>query len=271
MKAGRIRVGIGGWTYPPWRGRFYPKGLPHTQELHHASRRLTALEVNGTFYGTFKPATFRAWHDEVPEDFVFSLKAPRFAVARRELATAGDAITRFLDSGIVELGDKLGPLLWQLPPTKRFDARDLAAFLDLLPARAGRRPLRHVLEVRHASFATPEYLALARRHAVSTVFTDSEEHPSFADPTGDVVYARLVRARAKLRSGYAPGELDEWVAAARAWAGGRVPAGLPRLEATRAERKARGRDVFIAFINGAKEKAPAAAEALIARLGRGPG
>jgi uncharacterized protein YecE (DUF72 family) len=263
--ATRIRVGVGGWTYEPWRTTFYPAGLPQAQELHYASRQLTAIEVNGTFYGTFKPATFRKWRDETPDGFVFSLKASRFATNRKELSTAGESITRFVESGIEELRDKLGPILWQLMPNKAFDAADLAGFLELLPKQQGSRALRHVLEARHQSFASPDYLALARKHGVSTVFTDSAEHPSFADPTGDVIYARLVNAEAKLKDGYAPAALDAWAAAAKEWAAGRAPAALPHLE--QAPSRARAREVFIYFINGAKEKAPAAAVALIKRLG----
>jgi uncharacterized protein YecE (DUF72 family) len=263
--AGRVRVGIGGWAYDDWRGSFYPDGLPQARELEHASRRLSTIEINATFYRTFKPASFRKWRDEVPDDFVFSLKAPRFAVNRRELATAGEAIARFLDSGLAELGRKLGPILWQLAPGKSFDAAELDAFLALLPAALGRLRLRHVLEVRHASFETPDYLALARRHGVTTVFTDSERYPSFADPTGDLVYARLVRCEARRKLGYAPSELDRWAAAARAWAAGGLPAEVRLLE-PRKVRNRGPRDVFIAFINGAKQKAPAAAMALLERL-----
>jgi uncharacterized protein YecE (DUF72 family) len=267
--ATRIRVGVGGWTYPPWRGSFYPKGLPQTQELAHASRRLTAIEVNGTFYGSFKPATFRKWRDETPDGFVFTLKAPRFAVNRRELATAGDAIARFVDSGIGELGSKLGPILWQLAPGKAFDAGELGAFLALLPARDGSRPLRHALEVRHASFRTPECVLIARAHDVALVFTDSDDHPSFADATADFIYARLMRCEAKHAHGYAPKALDAWAGVARAWAAGGAPDTLPYVvpPVTSAPRLGRERDVFVFFINGAKEQAPAAALALIERLG----
>jgi uncharacterized protein YecE (DUF72 family) len=270
--AGRIRVGVGGWTYEGWRGTFFPKGLPHARELGHASRRLTTLEINATFYRTFKPATFRKWRDEVPEGFVFSVKAPAFASQRRDLAGAGDAIARFLDSGLVELGDALGPILWQLAPGKRFDAGELASFLGLLPESAEGRALRHVLEVRHASFAVPGYVELARRHAVATVFADSDEYPSFADSTGGLVYARLMRSRASLRNGYAPQALDRWAAAARTWAAGGTPkdltviAPLPAKAKAKGAGAARGRDVFLYFIDSAKEKAPAAAEALLARL-----
>ena len=263
----RIRVGIGGWTYEPWRDNFYPPKLPHAQELAYASRQLTAIEVNGTYYSTMKPASFRKWHDETPEDFVFSLKASRFATNRKQLATAGDSIARFVGSGIEELGAKLGPIVWQFMPTKAFDAEDFAAFLALLPKRAGSRALRHVMDVRHPSFETPEYLALARAHSVATVFTDSPKFPSFADLTADFVYARLMRSDAALAQGYAPEALDQWAAHAQAWAAGKTPAGLPHVENGGGAKAAAGRDVFVFFINGAKEKAPAAAGALIQRLG----
>jgi uncharacterized protein YecE (DUF72 family) len=185
----RIRVGIGGWTYEPWRNNFYPAKLPQAQELGYASRQLTAIEVNGTYYSSFKPPTFRKWHDETPEGFMFSLKATRFATNRKLLAGAGESVTRFVDSGISELGDKLGPIVWQFMPTKAFDPDDFAAFLDLLPKKVGSRALRHVMDVRHPSFMTPGFLALARKEGVATVFTDSDKFPSFADLTADFAYA----------------------------------------------------------------------------------
>ena len=174
----RIHVGVGGWTFEPWRDNFYPAGLPHSQELRHASRRLTAIEVNGTFYSTFKPATFAKWRDETPDGFVFSLKAHRFTTHRRDLATAGEGIQRFVGSGIDALGDKLGPLLWQFMPTKAFDAGNVEAFLRLLPREVQGRPLRHVLDVRHPSFACEAYLDLLARHDCTTVYTDSEKFPA---------------------------------------------------------------------------------------------
>ena len=261
----RIRVGVGGWTYEPWRNNFYPEGLPHSQELNYASRQLTAIEVNGTYYSTFKPPTFKKWHDETPEDFMFSLKASRFATNRKQLAAAGESIKRFVDSGIAELGDKLGPIVWQFMPTKAFDAEDFEAFLALLPRKEGSRALRHVLDVRHESFMTPEYLALARKYKAATVFTDSEKFPSFADLTGDFVYARLMKQRRKAKNGYAPKALDAWAEAAKTWADGRHAGCAAACRGGRQGRRAR--DVFIYFINGAKEKAPAAAGALIKRLG----
>jgi uncharacterized protein YecE (DUF72 family) len=263
--APRIRVGIGGWTYEPWRDNFYPAKLPHAQELGYASRQLTAIEVNGTYYSTMKPASFRKWHDETPEGFMFSLKASRFATNRKLLATAGDSIARFIDSGIEELGDKLGPIVWQFMPTKAFDAEDFAGFLALLPQKAGSRALRHVMDVRHESFKAPEYLALARKHKAATVFTDSDKFPSFADLTGDFAYARLMNSDAAQKTGYAPKALDAWAEHARAWAAGRAPAALPHVEDS-APKAGKARDVFVFFINGAKEKAPAAASALIERL-----
>lgn len=263
--ASTVRVGIGGWKYAPWRDNFYPTGLRQADELHYASRHVTAIEINSTFYGLQKPATFARWRADTPDDFLFSAKAPRQITHRRRLAEAGAAIEHFIDSGIVELGDRLGPLLWQLPPYKPFEPEDLQAFLELLPARAHGMPLRHVLEVRHDSFMTPEYLALARRLGVATVFTDSPKYPSFADLTGDFVYARLMRSNARLRAGYTPRALDEWHSRVLAWSKGESPADLPYVGGSAAPRQPR--DVFVYFIDGAKERAPAAATALLERLG----
>lgn len=263
-----IRVGIGGWTYAPWRNNFYPAKLPHSQELGYASRQLSAIEVNGTYYSSFKPPTFAKWRDETPDNFVFSLKASRFTTNRRVLAEAGESVMRFVDSGISELGDKLGPIVWQFMPTKVFDAEDFGAFLALLPKAVDGRQLRHVLDVRHPSFMTPDYLALARKHHCATVFTDSPDFPSFADLTSDFVYARLMCSDAKFKNGYAPQALDGWAAAAQVWAQGGEPADLPRLEPTKDQ--GAPKDVFVFFINGAKEKAPAAATGLLQRLGFKP-
>ena len=260
----KIRVGVGGWTFEPWRNNFYPEDWPHARELEYASRRLTAIEVNGTYYSSQKPATFAKWRDETPDDFVFSLKASRFATNRRVLAEAGESIERFVNQGIAELAHKLGPIVWQFAPTKRFEPVDFEAFLKLLPQRLGALALRHVVDVRHDSFKTPEYLALARRHRVATVFTDSDDYPAFADLTGDFVYARLMRTDAQQPEGCAPEIFPPLGACARAWRDGDEPAGLPRVEAAVAP--AAPRDVFLYFISGAKEKAPAAAMALIRHL-----
>jgi uncharacterized protein YecE (DUF72 family) len=259
-----IRVGIGGWTFEPWRNNFFPAGLPHSRELEFASRAVTAIEINGTYYSTMTPKSFARWRDETPEDFVFSLKANRFATNRRVLADAGESITRFVESGLSELGKKLGPIVWQFAPTKQFDAQDFEAFLALLPKAVDGRKLRHVLDVRHPSFMVPAYLALARRYGCATVFADSDKYPSFADATGDFVYARLMRSQAECATGYTAETLDRWADVARDWARGATPAGAPLVEP--AQDSGQARDVFVFFINGAKERAPAAAQALIARL-----
>ena len=259
-----IHVGIGGWTYAPWRNNFYPEGWSQARELEYAASRLSAIEINGTYYSTQKPASFAKWRDATPERFMFSLKAPRHATNRRVLAEAGESIERFVGSGIAELGHKLGPIVWQFAPTKHFEPQDFGAFLTLLPREVGGLTLRHAMEVRHASFMCADYLALVRRHRVATVFTDSNEHPSFADLTGDFVYARLMRAEAGLKHGYAPKALDQWAAAAREWAAGGEPVGLPR--AGEPAVRTKPCDVFVYFINGAKERAPAAALFLIERL-----
>lgn len=263
-KAATIRVGVGGWTFAPWRDNFFPKGLPHSQELEYASRRLSAIEINGTYYRTQQASSFAKWRDETPPGFVFSAKASRYATNQRVLGNAGESIDRFVNSGLAELGDKLGPLVWQFMPTKRFEPDDFEAFLKLLPASVGGLKLRHVMDVRHPSFMTPEYLALARKHKVATVFADSDEYPSFADLTGDFVYARLMRTEAPIETGYAAAALDRWAGRAQLWAEGGEPDDLPRVAA--AATGAKPRDVFMFFISGAKERAPAAAMALIERL-----
>ena len=262
---GAIRVGVGGWTYEPWRDNFFPAGLPHDRELEYASRRLTTIEINGTYYRTQKPESFAKWRDETAPGFVFSVKALRYATNQRVLADAGESVRRFVDSGLAELGDKLGPVVWQFMPTKKFDAADFGAFLALLPKQVGGLPLRHVVDVRHPTFRVPEYLALARSHRVATVFADTDEYPSFADVTGDFVYARLMRSRAEVETGYEPAALDGIADCARAWAAGSEPDPVPRIEPVSAS--GAPRDVFLYFISGAKERAPAAAQALIARLG----
>jgi uncharacterized protein YecE (DUF72 family) len=259
-----IRVGVGGWTFEPWRDNFYPKGWPAARELEYASRKLTAIEVNGTYYSTQKPETFAKWREQTPDGFVFSLKANRFATNRRVLGEAGESIERFVTSGIAELGPKLGPIVWQFAPTKRFDAADFEAFLKLLPAAVAGVPLRHVLDVRHETFKTPEYLALARRHRAGTVFTDSDDYPSFADLTGDFVYVREMRTDASQPQGCTPQALQQIAACCAAWRDGGEPDALPRIEA--AAPPGAPRDVFLFFISGAKEKAPAAAMGLIERL-----
>ncbi|MFA6264683.1 MAG: DUF72 domain-containing protein [Pseudolabrys sp.] len=260
----RAYVGVGGWTYEPWRGVFYPKGLPQARELEYAAQHLSSIEVNGTFYGTMKPASFRKWASEVPDDFVFSLKGPRYAVNRRVLAEAGDSIKRFLDSGITELGPKLGPLLWQFAPHKKFDAADFGAFLDLLPATFEGRKLRHVVEVRNDTFKTPDFIAMTRKAGVAICYAEHDTYTEIADITADFVYARLQKGDETLKAGYAPKALDAWAARATTWMKGGEPADLPRVDKKAAPKTPR--DTFIYFIHEAKVKAPAAAMALIERL-----
>ncbi|HET7793917.1 MAG TPA: DUF72 domain-containing protein [Rhizobacter sp.] len=264
MSGGHVRIGIGGWTFEPWRDNFYPKGWSQSRELEYASRKLTAIEVNGTYYSSMKPATFAKWRQETPDGFMFSLKANRFATNRRVLAEAGESVKKFIDSGLAELGDKLGPVLWQFAPTKRFDPVDFEAFLKLLPSQVGGLPLRHVMDVRHDSFKTPEYLSLARRHKAATVFTDSDDYPSFADITSDFVYVRTMRSQGDLPQGFSPATLDQFAGCAQRWATGDEPDGLPRVEPRPEAGPAR--DVFLFFISGAKERNPAAAMAVIERL-----
>ncbi len=201
---GKIRAGIGGWTFEPWRGVFYPKGTRQADELHFASRRLTAIEINGTYYSSQKPETFARWAAETPEGFVFSVKASRFCTNRKVLATAGESIERFFDQGVGELGDRLGPILWQFMPTKTFEPGDFAAFLDLLPQTLGRRRLRHCVEVRHASFADARFVDLCRDHGVTICLADHPTYPMIADVTGDFVYARLMKGDDEIETGYPP-------------------------------------------------------------------
>ena len=262
---GRIFVGIGGWTFAPWRGTFYPQGLPHAKELAYASEHLTSIEVNGTFYRTQSPATFRKWASEVPAGFVFALKGPRFAVNRRVLKEAGDSIKRFLDSGITELGDHLGPLLWQFAPTKKFDAADFGGFLELLADKFDGRALRHVIEVRHESFATPEFVSLLREFALPVVYTDHVKYPNIADLTGDFVYARLQRGNDKVPTAYPPQEIRAWAARLNIWAQGKMPDDLPRIDPPHKPNIA-PRDVFAYVIHEGKIRAPAGAMALIGRI-----
>ncbi len=264
--SGRIRVGIGGWNFAPWRNNFYPEKWPQKRELEYASGKLTAIEVNSTFYRPQSAATYANWRAQTPDGFVFSLKAPGYATQTTSLENAAKAIKRFVFAGLAELGDRLGPISWQFAANRAFAHDYFAAFLDLLPHELNGRPLRHVLEVRHQSFMCSEYLALMRDHRMPSVFTDSTEYPSFADLTGDFVYARLMRSESALATGYPDAALDAWVERTRTWAHGDQPEDLPYVEpATKTPVPAR--DVYLYFISAAKERNPAAAMALIERLG----
>jgi uncharacterized protein YecE (DUF72 family) len=263
-KAGQIRIGIGGWTFEPWRGTFYPEDLVQKRELEYASRKLTTIEINGTFYGSQKPATFVKWHDETPDDFVFSLKAPRFATNRRVLAEAGDSVDRFLASGVLELKNKLGPINWQFAPTKQFDAGDFEAFLNLLPHKVDDREIRHALEVRHESFRDEAFVALARKHGVAIVMAGDSKYPQIADVTAKFVYARIMGTTEQFSQGYDDKTLDLWTGRARDWASGGVPKGLETLGKPAAATTPR--DVYLYVISGFKERNPAAGMAMIERL-----
>jgi uncharacterized protein YecE (DUF72 family) len=258
-----IYIGIGGWVYPDWRGTFYPKDLPQKRELEYASSHLTAIEINGTYYGSQKLASFKKWHDETPDGFVFTLKGPRFATNRRVLAEAGDSISRFFESGVTALKDKLGPVNWQFMATKKFDPADFEAFLELLPRKVDGRAIRHAVEVRHDSFRDKAFVALCRKHDVGIVFGADAEFPLIADITTDIIYARLMGTSAKEKLGYPAAMLKTWAERAKDWEKGESPK-ASLLVAPEAPRKKR--DVFLFFISGAKEKNPAAAQAMIAAL-----
>ncbi len=259
-----IRVGIGGWTFAPWRGAFYPEGLKQADELKYAGEHLTTIEINGTFYRTQSAKSFAKWRDETPENFVFSVKGHRAVVNAKVLAGVGEAVDWFFGSGVLELGDKLGPLLWQFAPFKKFDAADFGAFLALLPKEKAGRPLRHAVEVRSKSFLVPQFVDLLRTHQVAVVYADSDDYPAIADVTAPFVYLRLQRTQADVETGYAAKDLDLWAARAKTFAAGGVPDGLDRI-AGEARPKA-DRDVFVYMISGAKVRAPAAAMALIERV-----
>ena len=245
-KAGKVFVGIGGWNFAPWRGSFYPKGLTQARELQYASRQLTSIEINSTFYGLQKPATFKKWHDETPDGFVFSVKAPRFVTQRKNLAQSASSIERFLASGILQLGMKLGPINWQLAPTKHFEAQEIAEFLALLPRKVEGLTLRHVLEVRDASFDCEELLKLTRDRQVAVVEAGDSAYPRIQARTAPFSYLRLMGTKRSAPKGYPPAALARW--------------------RERAETLARDGDVFLYFISGAKERNPQAALALLAAL-----
>ena len=264
--SGTIRTGIGGWTFEPWDTTFYPPDLPKKRQLEYAGSKLATIEVNGTFYRSQKPETFAKWASEVPEGFVFSLKAPRYAVNRKVLAEAGESVERFVTSGIVELGDKLGPLLWQFAGIKRFEPDDFGAFLKLLPKSVGGRDLRHVVELRHESFAVPEAVAMCREAGIAIVYAESEDYPEIADVTADFVYLRLQKGDEAIATGYPPAALDRWAERAKQWAAGECPAALPRAEPEHTA-PVQPRDVFVYFIRSGKPRAPHAAMALAERLG----
>lgn len=262
--AGAIRIGIGGWTYAPWRGTFYPEKLAQKRELEYAASKLTSIEINGTFYGSQKPASFIKWREETPDGFVFSLKGPRYATNRRVLAEAGESIDRFFASGVLELKEKLGPVNWQFAATKKFEAGDFDAFLKLLPKEVGGQQIRHAVEVRHSSFRNPDFIALAREHGVAIVLAGDSNYPQIADFTAPFVYARIMGTQEAEPLGYPSSALDAWVERAKALAAGKAAKGLETVSKEKAG--AGPRDVFLYVISGDKVRNPAAACALIERL-----
>lgn len=264
-KAGRVYVGIGGWDYAPWRGRFFPDDLPHAKELEYASRQLSSIEINGTFYRTQNPAQYAEWHDAVPDDFVFAVKAHRATTASRDPAKTADAVEHFLESGLDRLGRKLGPILWQFT-NRRFDAHEMEAFLAALPVSLGSLPLRHAIEARHESFAVPEWVSLLRHYGVAQVIVDSDKQALAGDVTAEFVYARLQRNAADEDEGYAPDGLDAWAARAKAWRSGKSVSDLPLMGP--GEKPGNVRDCFLYFISGDKERAPDSARAFIKRMGK---
>jgi uncharacterized protein YecE (DUF72 family) len=262
---GTIRAGVGGWIYKPWRGVFYPEGLRQADELAYATSHLTSIEINATHYRLQSPKSFKRWADTAPDGFVFAVKGPRLVTQQKVLAETGKFIERFIASGLDELGDKLGPVLWQFAPFKQFDEADFGAFLGHLPETLDGRKLSHVVEVRHDSFEDPAFIRLLRDHGVSPVYVDSEDYPSIPDLTGDVVYARLQRGNDAIETGYAPKDLDAWAERAKVWAAGGMPGDLPAVDSTQTP-ATKPRDVFVYFIHEGKLRAPAAAMSFIERL-----
>jgi uncharacterized protein YecE (DUF72 family) len=259
-----IRIGVGGWTYEPWRGAFYPTTLAHKHELEYAAGKLTSIEVNGTFYGSQKPETFARWRDETPAGFVFALKAPRYATHRQTLSEAGPTIERFLSGGVLELKDKLGPINWQLMPATKFSPADFEAFLKLLPKTVAGHELRHAVEVRHKSFCVAEFVAMARHYGVAIVVAGDSDYPQIADVTAAFVYARIMGTQPNEPLGYSPTSLDLWAKRVRHWAAGGTPGDLETAAVHEGERA--DRDVYLYVISGHKVANPAAARALIERI-----
>jgi uncharacterized protein YecE (DUF72 family) len=261
--SGRIRVGVGGWDFDPWRGTFFPAGLPKTKQLEYAGAQLTATEINATYYKLQKPELFAKWAKAVPDGFKFAVKASRFCTNRKVLGDGGEGVERFCAQGLTELGDKLGPILWQFMGTKQFDPEDFQAFLNLLPETQDGVQLQHAVEPRHESFRNPEFVAMARRRGVAIVFADSADYPCIPDLSGDIVYARLQRCVEEEATGYSCAGLDRWMEVAKAWSRGESPGGFPYAAEAPPPRP---RDAYVFFISGAKVRAPLAARALIERL-----
>jgi len=247
MSEGQIRIGIGGWTYPPWRGTFYPEKLPQSKELDYASRQFRALEINATFYGRQSPKSWAAWAKVVPDDFQFAIKGSRYVVTRPKLADAEEGLGVYFAQGMAALRQKLGPILWMLAARRQFDRDDIAAFFKLLPRKLDGIPLRHAIEPRHESFRDEKFFDLCRENDVAVVFGDDDEFPCIDADTANFAYARLQRMREEVATGYDAQALAAFAKRAKHW-------------------KREGKDAYIFMINGAKVRAPAAALALQERL-----
>ena len=263
-ESGKIRCGIGGWTFEPWRGVFYPPGLGQKKELEYASRQLTTIEINGTYYSSFKPDSWAKWRDSTPEGFKFAVKASRFCVNRKKLTDGAQSIGFFLNQGMTELGDRLGPILWQFMATKKFDYDDFAGFFDLLPDKLESLPLRHVIEVRNATFADPKFVALCRERGMTICASDNENYPLIPDITGELVYLRLISASDEIETGYVAKDLDTWAARFQDYAAGRVPGDFTPIDRTGPPETPR--DVYAFVIHEGKVRAPAAAMQFIKRV-----
>jgi uncharacterized protein YecE (DUF72 family) len=262
--AGRIRCGIGGWTFEPWRGVFYPEKLSQKRELEYASRQLTAIEINGTYYSSFKPDSWAKWRESTPSGFKFAVKASRFCVNRKKLVDAKPSMDIFFAQGIEELQDRLGPILWQYMATKKFDYDDFASFFDILPRTLNGLPLKHVIEVRNATFADPKFIGLCRDHGLAICNSENENYPLIADVTADFVYLRLISASDDLPTGYESKDLDLWAGRFKAYAEGGVPADFTPIDRTGLPEAPR--DVYAFVIHEGKVRAPAAAMELIKRV-----
>lgn len=292
-RQGKIRIGISGWTYAPWRGVYFPKDLPHRRELEYAAHHFASIEINGSFYSLQRPSSYQAWYDAAPRGFVFAVKGSRFITHMRRLKDIRVPLANFFASGLLCLREKLGPILWQFPPNFRYDRERLVEFFDLLPrdteaaARLSRkhdarvkahawtkadrrRPLRHAMEVRHPSFEAKEFIDLLRQYRIGLVVADTAgKWPFMEDVTSDFIYVRLHGDEELYRSGYTDAALDAWAKKVRSWAGGRTPTSAkrvgPRLSAVKS-----GRDVYVYFDNDAKVHAPFDALSLVHKLGLGP-
>jgi uncharacterized protein YecE (DUF72 family) len=287
---GQVRIGISGWRYKPWRGAFYPEKLPQKNELSYASSLLSSIEINGTFYSLQRPKSFARWAADTPDDFIFSVKGPRYITHIRRLKEIEKPLANFFASGVLRLGSKLGPILWQFPPNFRFEPGRLEPFLKILPhdmdsasAIARRRdrriiphasikaevegPVRHAIEIRHESFVTPEFIDMLRANDVALVCADTVEWPRLMDITSDFVYCRLHGSEELYANGYDDKSLDAWAARVAAWARGRTPADAECVTKNQ-DPKVHPRDVFVYFDNDTKVRAPSDAQGLIARVSK---